>query len=674
MGGRRRCERLPHISLEPLDLQGKGLTAAFGKLDTDGITQLPQISREKIDEVRDRTNISEVIGRHVELKRAGTGSWKGLCPFHAEKSPSFHVNEQRQYFYCFGCGTKGDVFTFLQQVEQQSFVEVLRELASQAGVELPEQRMSPAERKAMADAETERSRMLRVMDLAVGFFESQLTKSEGANARAYLESRGLSAETAARFRVGFAPARYDGLIDFLGEQHVPLAVAERLGLVGRNDRGNYDFFRDRVMLPVLDRQKRPVGFSSRLLDPNAKDRKYVNSPDTPLFHKKEQLYGLHAALEGIRRTETAVLVEGNFDVMSLYDVGITNAVAPMGTALTAEQIATLGRLARKVVVIFDGDAAGERAARRVLPLFLEADVDGRVARMPGGVDPDDFVRRIAKEQGPEKAKEAFQRVIDTSRPMVEQFIDIVSMEADPTVPGRVAALEQAAEVLAQVRNPTARELYAGRLAAALGVDGGQVARAVRAAVNQQRRRGENRQELSPSSSFSSSPSSSFSSASLAAVGALAEAPRPPRKLSPLELEVLALLINRPDLAAGPPAGRVPALFVDVDLRGYASTLLATVKGDLRRGVDVPAWLDAGSAEIRDQVAKAVTAGARYRTLERADFALLEMIAKLELVHLESEVAMVATQLKEALALGDEAKTQSLAIRQIELARQKQSLQ
>jgi len=300
----------------------------------------------------------------VELKRAGTGSWMGLCPFHAEKSPSFHVNEQRQYFYCFGCGAKGDVFSFLQQVEQQSFVEVLRSLAQQAGVELPEERLSPAERKAMADAETERSRMLRVMDLAVVFFERQLTTSEGANARAYLESRGLSAETATKFRVGFAPSRFDSLIQYLNDEHIPMAVAERLGLVGRNDRGNYDFFRDRVMLPVLDRQKRPVGFSSRLMDPEAKERKYVNSPDTPLFHKKEQLYGLHAALDGIRKTETAVLVEGNFDVMSLYDVGITNAVAPMGTALTSEQIQLLGKIARKVVVIFDGDAAGERAARR----------------------------------------------------------------------------------------------------------------------------------------------------------------------------------------------------------------------------------------------------------------------------------------------------------------------
>lgn len=611
----------------------------------------------------------------MELKRAGTGSWMGLCPFHAEKSPSFHVNEQRQYFYCFGCGAKGDVFSFLQQVEQQSFVEVLRSLAQQAGVELPEERLSPAERKAMADAETERSRMLRVMDLAVVFFERQLTTSEGANARAYLESRGLSAETATKFRVGFAPSRFDSLIQYLNDEHIPMAVAERLGLVGRNDRGNYDFFRDRVMLPVLDRQKRPVGFSSRLMDPEAKERKYVNSPDTPLFHKKEQLYGLHAALDGIRKTETAVLVEGNFDVMSLYDVGITNAVAPMGTALTSEQIQLLGKIARKVVVIFDGDAAGERAARRALPLFLDADVDGRVARMPGGVDPDDFVRRLSKEQGPEKAREGFQRVIDTSRPMVEQFIDTVVLEADPTVPGRVAALEQAADVLAQVRNSTARELYAGRLAASLGVDGGQVVRAVRASLNQLRRRVGN--ELRPDVPAPTSSKSDTSEKGSDQIEGKPDGPpavrTPPRFVSPLELEVLALLINRPDLAATAPASRVPALFVDMAMRQYAVSLLAAVTTAPQRGVDVPSWLDAGAEDIRNQVAKAITAGARYRTLERADFALTEMIAKLELVHLESEVAMVALQLKEALTQGDEATAKSLAIRQIELARQKHTL-
>ncbi len=571
----------------------------------------------------------------------------GLCPFHAEKSPSFHVNEQRQYFYCFGCGAKGDVFSFLQQIEHQSFMEVLRDLAQQAGVELPEDRLSVAERKALAEAETERSRMLRVMELAVAFFEQQLASTEGETARAYLQSRGLSAETAARFRVGYAPSRWNALSEHLQQNQIPGVVAERLGLVGRNDRGAYDFFRDRVMLPVLDRQKRPVGFSSRLMDPDAKERKYVNSPDTPLFHKKEQLYGLHAAMEGIRRTETAVLVEGNFDVMSLHDAGLTHAVAPMGTALTAEQVMTLGRLARKVVVIFDGDAAGERAVRRALPLFLDADIDGRVARMPAGVDPDDFVRQ--------RGKEAFVRLIETARPMVEQFIDTVSFEADASVPGRVAALEQAAAVLAQVKNQTARELYAGRLAATLGMDSSQVGRAVRAAFNNLRRKQEGRAE----------------SGSAASPVGMAKPVVQPRALSGLELEILAVLVNRPDLAGSPQAGRAAQLLKDADLRAYALSALETLSQQGR--LDVPAWLDAGASEVRDAVAKAVTEGAGYRNMERADHALNEMLVKLELVHLDEQVAMVARSLNEALARGDDLEVQAMTLKQFELIRHKQSL-
>src|SRR5688572_23857382 len=229
-------------------------------------------------------------------------------------------------------------------------MEVLRDLAQQAGVELPEKQMTPAERQAHADAESEKERMLRTIEAATTFFEAQLATPAGDAARAYLQKRGISPETARRFRVGYAPAGWDVLQKHL--KHIPIDLLTRLGLVGVNERGNhYDFFRDRVMLPVLDRQKRPLGYSSRLLDPEAKDRKYVNSPDSPLFHKKENLYGLHAALDAIRKSGRAVVVEGNFDVMSLHEAGVEEAVAPMGTALTTEQVHLLGRLAKRVVVV-----------------------------------------------------------------------------------------------------------------------------------------------------------------------------------------------------------------------------------------------------------------------------------------------------------------------------------
>ena len=234
---------------------------------------MPLVPREKIDDVRERTNIVDIVKRHVELKRAGTGSWKGLCPFHSEKTPSFHVHEPRQFFHCFGCGEKGDVISFLVKIEQRPFMDVLTDLAGPAGVDLEVRPLTPAERRARQEQESERDRMLRAMELAAAFFEEQYASPAGVAARAYVEGRGIGPEVRQRFRVGYAPARWDALSSHLSAHKIPHAVMEQLGLVGVNERGMYDFFRDRVMLPVLDRQRRVVGFGGRLLDPEAKDRK-----------------------------------------------------------------------------------------------------------------------------------------------------------------------------------------------------------------------------------------------------------------------------------------------------------------------------------------------------------------------------------------------------------------
>src|SRR5262245_7687946 len=335
----------------------------------------------------------------------------GLCPFHGEKTPSFHVNEAKSYFFCFGCGEKGDAITFLTKIEQRPFMDVLQELAGAAGVDLDLKPLSPAERQARQKAESERDRMFRAMELAAAFFEGQYASDAGEAARAYVEKRGIGNAVRERFRVGYAPARRDALSSHMSEHKMPTSVLDTLGLAGSNERGRYDFFRDRVMLPVINQQKRVIGFGGRLLDPDAKDRKYVNSPESPLFHKKASLYGLHAALDAIRRSGRAIIVEGNFDVLALHEAGIEEAVAPMGTALTEEQVGVLGRLAKTIVVVFDGDAAGQRAAQKAIPMFVDAGVDGRIARLPAGVDPDDFVRQ------PDRGPEAFRRLVEGARPM-----------------------------------------------------------------------------------------------------------------------------------------------------------------------------------------------------------------------------------------------------------------
>ena len=608
---------------------------------------MPLLPREKIDDVRDRTNIVDIVRRYVELKRAGTGSWKGLCPFHAEKTPSFNVHEQRQYFHCFGCGEKGDVFSFLVKIEQRSFMEVLRDLASQAGVDLPEVKQSPAERQAAAEAESERERMLRVMDAATSFFEAQLAAPVGGAARAYLDKRGVSSGLRASFRLGYAPPAWDALQKHLASLHIPSSVAEQLGLVGANERGRYDFFRDRVMLPVLDRQKRPIGFSSRLLDPEAKERKYVNSPDSPLFHKKENLYGLHVALEAIRRSGTAIVVEGNFDVLSLHEAGVQEAVAPMGTALTSEQVKLLSRAAKRIVVVFDGDAAGARAAEKAIPIaveaglfFAEADADGRVAQMPAGVDPDDFVRA--------QGAEAFRALVERARPMLDHLIQQAADDA--TIPGKADTARRVVEVLAKVKNQLVRDLYMRELAAKLRVPVSQVMRMVRDTAVERRLA-----PASPPASAGDPPT------------AQAEVQRdPPRD----ELAVFALLVSHPELASTEQAGRVLDLLVDPGMRQVYRMALQALQAGQR--ADVPAWLDACPAEIRAAVGAAMMDGA-WEKVETAEEALRAVVSRLGRSRTEVEIVLAERQHREALARGDEAEARSISMREMDLIRSKLGL-
>ncbi len=580
----------------------------------------------------------------MELKKAGTANWKGLCPFHAEKTPSFHVHEQRQFFHCFGCGESGDVFKFVELAEQRPFMEVVRELARQCGVDLPEPSLTPAERQAAAEAESERERMLRAMEIATAFFESQLAGPGGAAARAYVEKRAISPSTAGRFRLGYAPAGWEALQKHLSSADVSPAIAERLGLVGANERGRYDFFRDRIMLPVLDRQKRPIGFSSRLLDPDAKERKYVNSPDTPLFHKKENLYGLHVALDAIRRTGTAVVVEGNFDVLSLHEAGIEEAVAPMGTALTIEQVRLLGRAAKRIVVVFDGDSAGTRAAQKAIPVaveaglfFAEADADGRVAQMPSGVDPDDYVRA--------NGAAAFRALIESARPMLDHLIHEAT--GDATIPGKAETARRVVDVLAKVRNPLVRDLYTRDLAAKLNVPAQQIVRMVRDAATD---RGPRRP----------------AAAEVPAQPAAPERREPPRD----EVDAFTLLAAHPELAQSEEAACVYDLLVDPGVRPVYGAALQALQDGGR--ADIPAWLDAGPADVREALGAALMDG-RWDGVEAVQEAFRAVLGRLERMRVSAEIAMVERQQRETLARGDEEGARALSLRMMELIRMKMGL-
>jgi DNA primase len=405
------------------------------------------------------------------------------------------------------------------------------------------------------------------------------------------------------------------------------------------------------MLPVIDRQKRVIGFGGRLLDPDAKDRKYVNSPESPLFHKKESLYGLHAALDAIRRSGRAIIVEGNFDVLALHEAGIEEAVAPMGTALTEEQIGVLGRLAKTIVVVFDGDSAGQRAAQKAIPLFVEAGIkDARIARLPAGVDPDDFVRH--PDQGPD----AFRRLVEGARPILDQFIQDTASDAN--VPDRVAALRAIAALLVKVKDQTVREIYAAQLAGILkGVDQQQVRRAMQEALATAQRPARNPQE---GAAAAGGPPAAGSKSG----------PAPMAKLPAEELELLVVLVRFPELLRSPEAARAGELLIHPLMRQLHRAAVEQVaeSGTVR----VPDWLETAAPAERTTIAAALSANNLAVPANPGGY-LGKLVIRLEILRVDAEISMNTRLQKDAQARGDDAALRALAVRGIELRKTKEGL-
>ena len=351
------------------------------------------ISEDIINQIRDRIDITEIVGQHVSLTRAGQ-NLKGLCPFHQEKSPSFTVSPSRQIFHCFGCGAGGNVFTFLTRITGASFPETVRELGRKAGIEIPDAPSRSGPQAALS------ARIEQVNHAAAQWFQQNLQDERvGTEARAYLENRGILPATIQRFGVGVAPGEWDGLLKTLGRQGFQPSELAAAGLVITRDNGSgfYDRFRARVMFTITDLRKRVVGFGGRVLGEGTP--KYLNSPDTPLFKKGQTLFALDVAREAVSRTKTVVVVEGYFDAIALHQAGLTHTVATLGTALTPDHIQVLRRFASKVVLLFDPDPAGVRAALRSLDLFVNSGLGVKVVTLPAGDDPDTFVRKSGPRAG-----------------------------------------------------------------------------------------------------------------------------------------------------------------------------------------------------------------------------------------------------------------------------------
>jgi DNA primase len=405
-----------------------------------------------LDELRHRINIAELIGRKVRLVRKGR-SHMGLCPFHTEKSPSFSVQEDKGFYHCFGCGAHGDAFTFVMETEGLSFREAVEKLAAEQGMESPLKSGRSAKDEKGASGRT----LFEVMELAAVWFQEQLSGPAGYAARDYLKSRGLDGAARSRFRLGFAPDTRTGLIGHLSAKGVSLDEIVAVGLAGQPEGGGdpYDRFRGRLMFPIFDVRGRAIAFGGRTLLPDGKP-KYLNSPETPLFKKSTVLFNHQAARAAAAKGQSVVVAEGYVDVIALVMAGFEGAVAPLGTALTEEQIGLLWRMANEPILCFDGDKAGQAAASRAIDRALPELQPGkslRFAILPGGQDPDDLIRA--------QGRDAMAWVLDGARPLIEAVWERELQALDPSTPERVAGLRARLRALAgEIREPDLRKDYA----------------------------------------------------------------------------------------------------------------------------------------------------------------------------------------------------------------------
>lgn len=603
------------------------------------------LSEETIQQVRTQSNIVKVVGERVKLQRAGR-SHKGLCPFHQEKTPSFHVNEERNFYHCFGCHAHGDSIRFVQETEGLSFVEAVTDLARRFGVEIVETR-SDGERRREQAVRREQDELYSVSETAAQYFERCLTEHPLASlARDELERRGLRpqddaavAETLRAFRIGYAPYGWDGLTAALRRSGLSHVAGEKVGLLAprRNGPGHYDRFRHRLMFAVMDLRGRVIAFSGRSLpEPEAElltrhgiapvgsggdePAKYINSPESPIYKKREAVFGLYQARDQVRRLDRCVLVEGNFDVVSLHARGIGNVVAPLGTAFTREQAGLVKRYTQNVTLLFDADGAGRRATAAAREPCQQEGLLARVATLPDGTDPDDLVR--------ERGAEALNAIVKGAKGMLEYLI-ASALEGgisadDPESQGR--KIQEVLELIKSEDDPTVRALaraHADTIAARLGIADVRSMSALQAAV---------RQATAPRSSDASR-------------GGRAKAPEQARSHSrydAIEATVLGALTEYPELLQ----------HADVQaMLPYATGPLALAVAQLSRAVSVSDELERFAVEARAVVARHLAAP-EYDDAATALRVLLDNLNKLEVREHKRLKLHLDEELRQARSLGD----------------------
>ncbi len=435
-----------------------------------------RIAQADVEEVKARTNIADIIGERVALKSAGVGSLKGLCPFHDERSPSFHVRPQVGFYHCFGCGESGDVYTFLQRMDHLSFAEAVERLAARVGITLH------MEEGGVARESSGRARLYEANGAAAEFYRAQLMTAEAEAARRFLGERGFDAGAAAHFGVGYAPRGWSGVRDALTAKGFSIEELTSAGLLSQGQRGTYDRFRGRAIWPIRDVTGQVIGFGARRLYDDDSGPKYLNTPETPIYKKAQVLYGLDIAKRDIGRGDPprVVVVEGYTDVMACHLAGVTTAVATCGTAFGSEHITVLRRIlgqnsSAEIVFTFDPDAAGQKAAVRAFTEARTLNATSFVAVGPDGLDPCDL--RLARGDA------SVRSMIESKAPMFEFMIDQRLSGLDlGTVEGRLRGLQSAAPLLADIRDAALRHRYEHLLARRLGEELAEVRREVERAA------------------------------------------------------------------------------------------------------------------------------------------------------------------------------------------------
>jgi DNA primase len=418
------------------------------------------IPEETITQVLDRCDIVEVVSEYLALKKMGR-NFKACCPFHHEKTPSFVVNRDKQIYHCFGCGVGGNVISFVMNHDHMDFPSALRHLAQKAGVPVPEATSGES-----IEVNTGlREILFKVNEGAAGFFHDVLVagKSGSQGAQEYLKNRGIKLAMVQKLKIGFAPESWDSLITFLRGKNISLSVMEKAGLIIPKEKGDgfYDRFRDRIMFPIFDVRSRCLGFGARTMEKNA-SAKYINSPETMIYSKREHLYGLHLSKQAVSQKDCVVVVEGYMDFLTPFQAGFEHIVASLGTALTSEQIRLLRRYTKNVVMLYDADAAGQSATLRSLDLLIEEDMNVKIALLASGEDPDSFVQKFGMEE--------FGKRIDNAQSFFDYKVNALMQKHDRKTPeGKARISAEMLSTIVKYKNEIIRQEYIRQLAHVLGI-------------------------------------------------------------------------------------------------------------------------------------------------------------------------------------------------------------